>query len=154
MNNSAKVHDISNLSLIEFISIGQLFQDSGLSQWGVKAFQDIHNHPEKWFGIKGFVIKKESNIISAIIARESFDFTEIIAIATNQQYLRQEYASQLLKHLITLHKYPYLLEVSIQNHSAINLYQKHGFKKISTRKNYYTLPDKSQYDALILQLDT
>lgn len=154
MNSSAKVYDLANLSLIEFISIGKLFQDSGLPQWNESTFQDIHNHPEKWFGIKGFVIKKESNIISAIIARVSFDFTEIIAIATNQQYLRQEYASQLLKHLINLYKYPYLLEVSVQNQSAINLYQKHGFKKISIRKNYYTLPDKSQYDALILQLDT
>ncbi|ORU45282.1 alanine acetyltransferase, partial [Francisella tularensis subsp. holarctica] len=42
--------------------------------------------------------------------------------------------------------------VDINNHSAIKLYQKLNFKKISLRKNYYQKADGSQSDAIIYQL--
>ena len=44
------------------------------------------------------------------------------------------------------------LEVDINNHSAIKLYHKLKFRKISLRKNYYKKANGSQSDAIIYQL--
>ena len=44
------------------------------------------------------------------------------------------------------------LEVDVNNHSAIKLYHKLKFRKISLRKNYYKKTDGSSSDALIYQL--
>ncbi|OEZ33834.1 alanine acetyltransferase [Francisella endosymbiont of Amblyomma maculatum] len=44
------------------------------------------------------------------------------------------------------------LEVDVNNHSAIKLYHKLKFRKISLRKNYYKKTDGSLSDALIYQL--
>lgn len=44
------------------------------------------------------------------------------------------------------------LEVRLTNHAAIELYRSFGFAPVGTRKNYYTNPDGSKEDGLIMWL--
>jgi len=44
-----------------------------------------------------------------------------------------------------------ILEVSVVNQPAIQLYKKSGFQMINIRKNYYRLPNDCFEDALILE---
>lgn len=44
------------------------------------------------------------------------------------------------------------LEVRFSNHGAIELYRSFGFAPVGTRKNYYTNPDGSKEDGLIMWL--
>ena len=75
---------------------------------------------------------------------------QILGIAVDKNYTRKNIASTMLNHIIEVCKKMDLdnifLEVRESNIPAINLYEKHGFKKISIRTNYYK--DNNE-DALI-----
>ena len=72
-------------------------------------------------------------------------------IAVAQQYRRQGIASLILDALITeaiaREMIGITLEVRINNHAAISLYEKHGFVVEGYRKNYYSHPTE---DAAIM----
>ncbi|MDD2627462.1 MAG: ribosomal protein S18-alanine N-acetyltransferase [Clostridia bacterium] len=80
------------------------------------------------------------------------DHIDIINIVTREAYKKQGIASRLINELYkfgsskNINKF--FLEVRITNTAAILLYEKNGFKKISTRKKYYTNPVE---DALIYE---
>lgn len=78
------------------------------------------------------------------------DHADILGIAVDKDYTRQNIASKMLSHIIEVCKRMDLdnifLEVRSSNSAAISLYEKFGFKKISVRKNYYK--DNNE-DALI-----
>lgn len=78
------------------------------------------------------------------------DHADILGIAVDKNHTRKNIASIMLNHIIEVCKKMDLdnifLEVRESNIPAINLYEKHGFKKISIRTNYYT--DNNE-DALI-----
>ena len=46
-----------------------------------------------------------------------------------------------------------LLEVRVSNTSAIQLYEKLGFKRDGIRKNYYPTETSMREDALLMSLD-
>jgi len=81
------------------------------------------------------------------------DHADITAIAVSKNHLKKGIATLLLNKLIEkckgLHMDKMFLEVRTSNTPAINLYEKLGFKKISTRKNYY----ENNEDAYIYQKD-
>ena len=68
------------------------------------------------------------------------DHADILGIAVDKDYARQNIASKMLSHIIEVCKRMDLdnifLEVRASNNAAISLYEKFGFKKISVRKNY------------------
>ena len=73
-------------------------------------------------------------------------------IVVKKDFRNQGIASLLLKELINLSKSlnvkNLFLEVNEKNTPAILLYNKFGFKKISTRKNYY-----KDNNAIVMKLD-
>lgn len=78
------------------------------------------------------------------------DHADILAVVVDKNFTNQGIATLMMDKLIyfciknNLQKI--FLEVRNDNYPAINLYEKFGFKKINTRKNYYK-DDNS--DALI-----
>lgn len=73
-------------------------------------------------------------------------------IAVFKEFQNQKIGSLLLKYLIDFMKNNcdfISLEVRKSNLSAINLYEKFGFKKVGIRKNFYKKPSE---DALIYTL--
>lgn len=85
--------------------------------------------------------------ISFFIAYEKAEIIDIAVLLSNQ---RQSIGSKLLNSFLNECKNKncesITLEVRASNKKAISFYEKHGFTKISTRKNYYSNDD----DALIM----
>lgn len=93
---------------------------------------------------------EQDRICGFISYRDNLDAIEIMALGTASWARRKNVMSLLLREIQAKSREaskPLLLEVHSQNHSAINLYQKAGFKQIGTRKAYYV--DRS--DALTFQ---
>lgn len=102
--------------------------------------------------MSAFLTCRDDNdrICGFIAYRNNEDCYEIMALGTARWARRKSVMSLLLRELQDNSRKaskPLLLEVHSQNHSAINLYQKSGFKQIGTRKAYYL--DRS--DALTFQ---
>lgn len=81
-----------------------------------------------------------------IIANKLYETVEILLIYVKDEYRRCGIASKLLCCLEQSDVENLLLEVSIENESAKNLYKKLGFEVINIRKGYY-----NGVDALVMK---
>ena len=97
------------------------------------------------------ICRDDDNRICGFIGyRNNEDCYEIMALGTARWARRKNVMSLLLRELQDNSRKAskaLILEVHGQNHSAISLYRKSGFKQIGTRKAYYL--DRS--DALTFQ---
>ena len=66
-----------------------------------------------------------------------YERLEINYIFVKEEYRRQSIAYNLLKYIIDNYNLDITLEVNINNHSAISLYQKLGFEIVAKRPKYY-----------------
>ena len=123
--------DIKNLDAIYCLE-----QNSYNLPWTKGILRDcINNHYD-------FIIAKYNNvIIGYIIARISSHETHILNLTVSKDYRSHGIASELLEMIFAkcfiLNSLDIYLETRVDNKPAINLYEKHGFKRISIRKNYY-----------------
>ncbi len=84
-----------------------------------------------------YVVCLENNmIVGFIYYSDIYDRIEINQIIVFDDYRNMGYGSMLIEYLISLDK-PISLEVKSNNNVAIHLYEKFGFKIVSTRKGYY-----------------
>ena len=83
----------------------------------------------------------DNEIIGFLLLYVTFDSSSIVQIAIKKDKRNQGFAGFLLQNvekLLIKEEVNFItLEVRVSNQKAINLYQKHGFKIVSTRKNYY-----------------
>lgn len=95
----------------------------------------------------------QSFILISIVSEEA----EIITLATDPLYQHQGLAHQVLgAALLALRAQnieALLLEVAVDNLSALKLYQRHGFIEVGRRKAYYARKHQAPQDALIMRLD-
>lgn len=107
---------------------------------------DLNNNSAIYF----VAVDDTDNILGAIGGTILVDHIDISIVITKKEFKRNGIASSLLLKLIEYSKNKNIenifLEVRKSNLSAIKLYEKFGFKQISTRKNYYS--DNNE-DALI-----
>lgn len=98
------------------------------------------------------VVKDNSNIVGFAGIKLVIPDCDIMNIVVKKDFRNQGIGSLLLKELINLSKSlnvkNLFLEVNERNTPAILLYNKFGFKKISTRKNYY-----KDNNAIVMKLD-
>ena len=98
------------------------------------------------------VVKDNSKIIGFAGIKVILPDADIMNIVVKKDFRNQGIGSLLLKELINLSKSlnvkNLFLEVNQRNTPAILLYNKFGFKKISTRKNYY-----KNNNAIVMKLD-
>lgn len=96
------------------------------------------------------------DIVGYCLYQVVFEQAEILRIGTHPDYQRQGIASQLFiklnKELQDNKVESLLLEVRADNLPAIALYERQGFVIIHQRKGYYSQPNHSAIDALIMQL--
>lgn len=94
---------------------------------------------------KKYLYLIDNKEIGYIEIKKLYEVLDIINLFIEEKYRRKGYASKLLNHVIKNNKdiEKIMLEVKEDNVSAINLYKKLRFKKISERKNYYK--DKTAY---------
>ncbi|QIW10271.1 GNAT family N-acetyltransferase [Francisella sp. LA112445] len=86
-----------------------------------------------------------------------FETAELLYICVDKSNQNQGLGAEVLResfvYLLNQKVTEVFLEVDVNNHVAIKLYNKLGFKEISIRKNYYKKQDGSYSDALIYKLE-
>ena len=96
-----------------------------------------------------FVAKENNAVIGYLSAELLVDHFDLLSIAVDNNFRRKNIATTLLNELFSLctklNITDIFLEVRQNNLSAISFYEKLGFKKISSRKNYYTDPGEDAY---------
>ncbi|API87781.1 GNAT family N-acetyltransferase [Francisella uliginis] len=100
----------------------------------------------------------ENDKLRAIaIFNSIFDTAELLYVCVDKSNQNKGFGYKVLKqsftYLLKQKISKVFLEVDVSNHYALKLYNKIGFKKISTRKNYYKKNDGSYNDALIYKLE-
>ena len=82
-----------------------------------------------------------NRVVGIIQISDIIDRYEIIYIEVDKNYRKQGIATSLIEYVVDLGKNNNIinitLEVCVDNTSAIKLYEKNLFKKVSIRKGYY-----------------
>lgn len=93
-------------------------------------------------------------LMGYVIATDIADESELLRIAVADKFKRLGVGASLLKAYkedLKSHCDKFFLEVRVSNEGAKALYEKVGFKAISTRKGYYSNPKE---DAVIYSMET
>lgn len=97
------------------------------------------------------------NIAGFAMLRILGDDVELMTIAVDRKHQGKGVGEALLKacfeDLMMMPVRRMILEVAADNPSALRLYQKLGFTKLSERKGYYARPDGQPATALVMARD-
>ncbi|MCA0042676.1 ribosomal protein S18-alanine N-acetyltransferase [Celeribacter litoreus] len=113
--------------------------------WSAKEFEDLLSMKEVFFvaGPNG----------AFALGRAVLDEAELLTIAVPPDAQGQGYGRTTLRAYEDAARAhgaeTSFLEVAATNAPAISLYRSEGYSESGLRKNYYTAPDSSKYDALI-----
>lgn len=139
------------LTIEDINAVVEIAQQSPHNSWTSAVFIDcLKANYTAW------VIEHNNSTAAFLIALMVEGECQLMNIGVNVAHQRRGLASELMTHLIQFSRLNQcdhiFLEVRASNQSAIRLYEKHGFKHCSIRRNYYPLP-QGREDALIYQLD-
>ena len=114
--------------------------------WRAKQFADsISSH-------NGHVLLKGRRVIGYLFYQQILDQAELLNIAVRPSFQGEGFGAHLLNFCIeclstsTAHLH---LEVRASNFTAIELYQRAGFKQVGQRRAYYR-SDQGREDALLM----
>lgn len=127
-----------------------------ISKFKDKDFKYSQEEIDSWLNLENtflFTLEEENKIYGfSLFMKTDIDSYDLLYIYIIKDKRNQNLATKLLNASINLLKdlkISIFLEVSSENISAIKLYEKLEFKKISVRKRYY----KDDTDALIYKLE-
>ena len=137
---------IENMTLKDYYNIEDVLKKEFDDFWNPKILkEELENKYTKYI-----VAKINKKIVGFAGIKYNFSTVEIMNIVTNKNYRRKGIATIMLNNLIELSKEFNVskieLEVNEKNISAINLYQKKGFKQVGIRKKYYN----GIFDAVLM----
>jgi [ribosomal protein S18]-alanine N-acetyltransferase len=138
MIRKTKINDIYELVNLEKMVFEQSLGESFL-------YDELMLNPFAHY----FVLETDNQIIGYIGFRAIDDQAEMMNFAINPNKQKQGNGSKLLNYSIeylqNLGVKKISLEVRVSNENAIKLYEKNGFIKSHTRKNYYEKEDAYVY---------
>ncbi|QEE11560.1 ribosomal protein S18-alanine N-acetyltransferase [Bartonella krasnovii] len=144
---------IASLHIKDSVALHQIHQHCFTPAWEKRTF-DTFLTDHSIFGYKVFFINQSDQILGFCLCRLILDEAEIITIAVHPHYRQQGIATLLIDHTIRyLHDkraIKLFLEVESTNLSALTLYQRFEFQKISERLAYYSSKN-GRGDAIIMQ---
>jgi ribosomal-protein-alanine acetyltransferase len=124
------------------ISVG--YPDFGSS--AVSFLEDYIEKGELESGYTYFAKLINEEIAGYVLLSVVEDEAEIIQISVKESFRKKGFATVLLNEVFRYCEQicvkSIFLEVRASNIPALELYSKNGFKKIGTRKNYYSDPDE------------
>ena len=137
----AKLSDLDNIFKVESKSYD--------NPWTIGILRDcLVNHYDF------YKAEYNNNLIGYIIAKISIHETHILNLTISEDYRHRGIATELLEMIFSkcyiLNSLNIFLETRVDNTPAIKLYEKHNFRRISIRKNYYQTSDGKQ-DAIIFK---
>lgn len=143
-----KCMNISTMTVEDLETIRDTLTTNFDDFWNYQIFkQELENKNSKYL-----VIKEHDEIIGFAGIKIIIDEADIMNIVVKKSHRNQGIGSILLQNLIDLATKTNLnsltLEVNEKNFPAIYLYEKFGFKKISTRKKYY-----KNDDGIVMQIN-
>ena len=102
-----------------------------------------------------FTIYFNNILVGYIIAKIAFPETHILNLTISKSFRKKGLGTSLIKLIINDSMIrgteDIILEVRVNNHDAISLYQKLDFKKVGVRKDYYE-SEEGREDAYVLKL--
>lgn len=129
------------IKLIKQISLNdeKKFYELGLR---LKAnFKDLYNLKALLSNDYNFIFGyyKDGALSAFLHISKSFEVIDIVNIVVAKKHEREGIASSLLNYAFKYFKDvdKFILEVNVNNLSAVNLYKKNGFTIISKREKYY-----------------
>ena len=135
----------------------ETMQTSDLDHLDISKFDDFWNIDILKDELKSqnseFVCAKiENKVVGFAGIKIVLDTADIMNIAVKEDYRRQGIATLLLNNILDICNEKNIktinLEVNEENFSAIQLYQKFGFKENGRRKKYYN----NKFDAILMKL--
>ena len=137
----AKLSDLDNIFKLESNSYDH--------PWTIGILRDcLVNHYDF------YKAEHNNNLIGYIIAKISIHETHILNLTISEDYRQRGIATELLEMIFSkcyiVNSLNIFLEARVNNTPAIKLYEKHNFRRISIRKNYYQTSDGKQ-DAIIFK---
>lgn len=142
------MYDIAKMTLYDLNNIKDNLISDFDDFWNYSVFKSELESDSSHY----LVVKDNSKIIGFAGIKVTVPDCDIMNIVVKKDFRNQGIGSLLLKELINLSKSlnvkNLFLEVNEKNTPAILLYNKFGFKKISTRKNYY-----KDNNAIVMKLD-
>jgi [ribosomal protein S18]-alanine N-acetyltransferase len=130
---------IRKMSLIDVYAVFKIEKESYNRPWPIMEF--IKELNENAYA-RYFVYLLNKKIIGFLGMWIIIDDAHITNIAISKKFRRKGYGSDLMdfaeNYARESNAKKLILEVRVSNISAINLYEKKGFKFISVRKNYYS----------------
>ncbi len=153
-------YQIKNLTLHDLPSVMDVGQRAYNISWSATMMRDTIQaaHTQVW----GIYEDESMLCVGFAVLSIIIDEAELLMICVDPEYQRRGFGGNLLKFLIEKAKYGkvdnFYIEVRKSNLPALNLFEKHQFKKISERKDYYPgkLDEKDagkREDAIILGLE-
>ncbi|MHA7898440.1 MAG: GNAT family N-acetyltransferase [Henriciella sp.] len=97
---------------------------------------------------------QDEDLFAMLVAQMVTGDAEILTLATHPAARRRGYAAGLLTHceqngsVGSLERW--LLDVAADNHSAIDFYEKLGFRRDGRRANYYKRLEGDRVDAILM----
>lgn len=126
----------------------RLFCSHRSRAWSCDSFKKSCQWPYSFFTVE------QENLLAYVLISHLIDEAEIEDLCVTKYALRQGLASNMLtkaseelqqNNVKKLH-----LEVAVNNIAAITLYEKHDFKHVNTRKNYYLDENGKRIDAFLM----
>ncbi|WP_273759867.1 GNAT family N-acetyltransferase [Bartonella sp. ML70XJBT.G] len=148
-----KLFEIARLQVDDSASLHQIHHSCFIPAWKKQAFDDFLTDCSI-FGYKASLIERPEHVVGFCLCRLILDEAEIITIAVLPDFHRQGIGSLLidrtLYHLHNERALKLFLEVEETNLSALNLYQRFEFQKISKRPAYYQTKN-GRGNAIVMQ---
>lgn len=122
----AKVSEFEDIN-----RLGIIFENNFLNTYNIKDYLNNPNY---------IILINEDDIINGLlIVYKNIDYYELEAIVVDPNYRNKGIGNSLINYFIDnyVRFEDILLEVAVNNDSAINLYKKNGFEIINIRKKYY-----------------
>jgi ribosomal-protein-alanine N-acetyltransferase len=117
--------------------------------WKKQHFYHEVDHDISFFYVVQEIDAPHIHIFGYIIFWLIDDLIELHNIAVESSFKNRGIGSTLLKFLLDVavsnHVNEVFLEVRSSNSEAIGFYEKHSFRKVSVRKNYYSEPKEDAW---------
>lgn len=138
--------EIRKMTLDDIKEVVELDKACFLSPWGENQFiYELNENPFSTI----LVAIKNNIVIGMIDYWITFEVGQINQIAVLSSYRQNGVATELLraafKDMVEHEVFNCTLEVRVNNTSAINFYNKHGFKTTCIKKEYYDNGDDAYY---------
>ena len=123
--------------------------------WSEEATKTLLEHPYAASLIA--IVGPERDKAGFVLAQVAGDEAEILSIGVVPKWQRLGLGRRLVEGLIRAVQRAearrVFLEVAVDNHAAIKLYDALDFRRVGRRPKYYVRPGQDPVDALILALD-